>query len=93
MSASISLPRHPIVSEQEWIVARRQLLAKEKELTRQQERIAAARRELPWIKVEKQYSFDTPNGHVSLADLFDRSRCRTCRASACSTRTRTATSI
>jgi predicted dithiol-disulfide oxidoreductase (DUF899 family) len=71
MSALISLPRHPVVSEQEWITARRQLLAKEKELTRQQDRIATARRELPWLKVEKEYFFDTPNGKVSLADLFD----------------------
>jgi predicted dithiol-disulfide oxidoreductase (DUF899 family) len=59
------------VSEQEWIAARRELLVKEKELTRHQERIAATRRELPWRKVEKQYLFDTPDGKVSLADLFD----------------------
>jgi predicted dithiol-disulfide oxidoreductase (DUF899 family) len=71
MNALTSLPHHPVASEQEWIAARRQLLAKEKELTRQQDRIATARRELPWLKVEKEYFFDTPNGKVSLADLFD----------------------
>jgi predicted dithiol-disulfide oxidoreductase (DUF899 family) len=71
MSASTSLPRQPVVSEQEWIAARRELLAREKELTRQQERIAAARRALPWVKVAKDYFFDTPDGKVSLADLFD----------------------
>ena len=60
-----------IVPEKEWIAARRELLIKEKELTHQQERIAAARRALPWIKVEKEYWFDTPDGKVSLADLFD----------------------
>ena len=71
MSASSSLPHHPVLTPQEWIAARRQLLAEEKEFTRHQERIAAARRALPWVKVEKQYVFDTPNGKVSLTDLFD----------------------
>src|SRR5688500_14792438 len=60
-----------IVSEKEWIAARRELLIQEKEVTHQQERIAAARRALPWIKVEKEYWFDTPDGKVSLSDLFD----------------------
>ena len=59
------------VSKEQWIAARRELLAREKELTRQQDRIAAERRQLPWLKVEKQYFFDTRNGKVSLADLFD----------------------
>ena len=62
---------HTIVSQEEWIEARRELLAKEKELTRHQDRIVAGRRELPWLKVEKEYFFDTPEGRVSLADLFD----------------------
>jgi len=70
-AATSSSTRHAVVSQEEWIAARRALLAKEKELTRQQERIAAARRELPWVRVEKEYSFETPNGKVSLADLFD----------------------
>lgn len=71
MSASISSSHHPVLSQQEWIAARRRLLIKEKELTRQQDRLAAERRELPWMKVEKPYFFDTPAGKVSLAELFD----------------------
>ena len=62
---------HNVVPENEWIESRRQLLAEEKELTHHQERIAAARRAMPWLKVEKEYFFDTPDGKVSLADLFD----------------------
>ena len=58
------------MSQEEWIAARRNLLKEEKELTRQQERVAAARRELPWVKVTKDYVFDTPKGKVCLVDLF-----------------------
>lgn len=71
MSRSSTLVHRPIVSEQEWLSARRELLAKEKELTRHQDRITAARREMPWLKVEKPYSFDTPEGKVTLAELFE----------------------
>lgn len=60
-----------VVSREEWLVARKELLAKEKELTRQRDAIAAERRQLPWVKVEKGYIFDAPCGKVSLADLFD----------------------
>lgn len=63
--------RHPVASEEQWIAARRELLAREKELTRHHDAVVAQRRELPWLKVSKQYFFDTPNGKVSLADLFD----------------------
>jgi predicted dithiol-disulfide oxidoreductase (DUF899 family) len=58
------------VSEAEWLTARRELLRQEKQLTRQQQRVAAARRELPWLKVTKDYAFDTPAGKVGLVDLF-----------------------
>jgi predicted dithiol-disulfide oxidoreductase (DUF899 family) len=61
---------HEIVSQEEWIAARKKLLQKEKEATRLQDRIAAERRELPWVKVDKIYLFDTPGGKVSLANLF-----------------------
>jgi predicted dithiol-disulfide oxidoreductase (DUF899 family) len=72
MSTLISASsHHPIVSESEWIAHRLELLAREKELTREQERLAAARRALPWVRVEKEYLFDSPNGKVSLADLFE----------------------
>jgi predicted dithiol-disulfide oxidoreductase (DUF899 family) len=52
-------------------VARKKLLAKEKELTRQRDAIAAERRQLPWVKVEKNYVFDSPTGKKTLAELFD----------------------
>ena len=69
--ASKPFAHQPIVSQQEWIEARRRLLEQEKELTRQQDRITAARRKLPWLKIEKQYFFDTPDGKVGLAELFE----------------------
>jgi predicted dithiol-disulfide oxidoreductase (DUF899 family) len=61
---------HPIVTKQDWIEARRALLAKEKELTRLRDRLAAERRALPWVKIEKSYVFDGPAGPVTLAELF-----------------------
>src|ERR1700704_6426820 len=61
---------NPIVSRDEWLVARKQLLTKEKELTRVRDQLSAQRRELPWVKVEKPYLFDGPDGKTSLADLF-----------------------
>src|SRR5229473_8600617 len=60
-----------IVSREEWLAARKQLLAKEKQLTRERDAIAAERRQLPWVKVEKNYVFDSPSGKKTLADLFD----------------------
>jgi predicted dithiol-disulfide oxidoreductase (DUF899 family) len=61
---------HPVVSREEWIRAREQLLAKEKEHTRHRDRLAAERRALPWVKVRKEYVFDGAEGPVTLADLF-----------------------
>src|SRR5216110_2864340 len=60
-----------VVSRKEWLVARKKLLAKEKQLTRQRDALAAERRQLPWLKVEKNYVFDSPSGKKTLADLFD----------------------
>jgi predicted dithiol-disulfide oxidoreductase (DUF899 family) len=60
-----------IVSREEWLAARKKLLAKEKQLTHQRDAIAAERRQLPWVKVEKNYVFDSPGGKKTLADLFD----------------------
>lgn len=60
-----------IVSEAEWLVARKDLLAREKEFTRQREALSAARRNLPRVKVEKNYIFNGPSGKQTLADLFD----------------------
>jgi predicted dithiol-disulfide oxidoreductase (DUF899 family) len=61
---------HAVVSQNEWLAARKALLAKEKEFTRQRDALSAARRELPWVKVEKNYLFEGPNGKETLADLF-----------------------
>ena len=64
-----------IVSQDEWLAARKALLAEEKELTRQRDRLSAKRRELPWVRVEKDYAFEGPAGRETLADLFgDRSQ-------------------
>src|SRR2546423_11545155 len=63
---------HPeIVSEAQWLVARKDLLAREKEFTRQRDAVSAARRELPWVKIDKEYVFDGADGKETLADLFD----------------------
>jgi predicted dithiol-disulfide oxidoreductase (DUF899 family) len=59
------------VSQTEWLAARKAHLAKEKELTRLRDRLSAERRGLPWVKVEKDYVFDTTEGKQSIADLFD----------------------
>src|SRR5580704_16034969 len=60
-----------VVSREEWLVARKKLLAREKELTRERDAVAAERRQLPWVKVEKNYLFDSPHGKQSLAELFN----------------------
>jgi len=62
--------RHQIVSRDQWIDARMQLLAREKELTRLRDEVLARRRELPWVKVDKTYVFEGPNGRETLGDLF-----------------------
>ncbi len=62
---------HKIVSREEWTSARKALLAKEKEFTRARDRLSAERRTLPWVKVDKAYVFDTPQGKKTLAELFD----------------------
>ncbi len=61
---------HEIVSRDQWNAARRQLLAEEKQLTRLRDQLSAKRRELPWVKVEKNYVFDGPNGCETLSDMF-----------------------
>jgi predicted dithiol-disulfide oxidoreductase (DUF899 family) len=61
----------PIVSQQEWEAAREQLLVKEKELTRARDALAAERRRMPWLAVEKEYVFDGPHGKADLLDLFE----------------------
>jgi predicted dithiol-disulfide oxidoreductase (DUF899 family) len=61
----------PIVAAEEWKAAREKLLVKEKEHTRSRDALAAERRRMPWMAVEKEYGFEGPDGSASLADLFD----------------------
>ena len=67
----LNLTSHPVVSPDRWIAERKKLLAREKELTRLRDRIAEERRALPWVRVDKRFIFDTPEGKRSLADLFE----------------------
>jgi predicted dithiol-disulfide oxidoreductase (DUF899 family) len=60
-----------VVPEPEWLVARKDLLTREKELTRLRDEVSRHRRELPWVKVEKEYVFDGSNGRETLSDLFE----------------------
>jgi predicted dithiol-disulfide oxidoreductase (DUF899 family) len=62
---------HKIGTQEEWRAARDALLAEEKELTRRNDELARKRRELPWVAVEKEYSFETADGTKSLAELFE----------------------
>jgi predicted dithiol-disulfide oxidoreductase (DUF899 family) len=70
-SAELTLARHRLGSPDEWLVAGTVRLAKEKELTRLRHQLSAERRALPWVKVPKQYVFDTQDEKKSLADLCD----------------------
>ena len=62
---------HKVASREEWLAAREALLAREKEHTRMGDDLARQRRELPWVRVEKAYSFETDDGIRTLAELFD----------------------
>jgi predicted dithiol-disulfide oxidoreductase (DUF899 family) len=63
--------QNPVVSREEWLEARRALLLREKEATHLRDKVNAERMALPWVKVDKDYTFDTLQGPKSLADLFD----------------------
>src|SRR5215510_12219683 len=63
--------RHQVVSREDWLKARLELLAAEKEFTRQRDALTRRRMAMPWERVEKPYRFEGPNGVVSLADLFE----------------------
>jgi predicted dithiol-disulfide oxidoreductase (DUF899 family) len=63
--------RHPVVSRDDWLVQRRELLEREKALTRQRDQIARDRRALPWVRIDKDYTFDTLAGRRTLAGLFE----------------------
>lgn len=64
-------PNHEVVSRKEWLTARKALLTLEKEETKLRDKVRAERLALPWVKVDKTYTFDTPDGEKTLADLFD----------------------
>ncbi|HLA95462.1 MAG TPA: DUF899 domain-containing protein [Pyrinomonadaceae bacterium] len=68
---NIEMKRPPIVSAQEWETALEQMLVKEKEFTRSRDALAAERRRMPWLAVEKKYEFVGPAGKTSLLDLFE----------------------
>jgi len=65
------LNNHKVVSTDEWLEARKQLLIQEKEFTRLRDQLSRQRRELPWVKVEKNYVFEGPSGKTTLAELFE----------------------
>jgi len=66
-----SVTEHAIVGHEEWVEARKALLAREKEFTRARDELSRQRRELPWERVEQEYVFEGPGGEETLADLFD----------------------
>jgi predicted dithiol-disulfide oxidoreductase (DUF899 family) len=63
--------QHRIVSREQWLTERTAFLAREKELTHLRDRLSAERRALPWVRVDKSYTFDAPDGKVTLSDLFE----------------------
>jgi predicted dithiol-disulfide oxidoreductase (DUF899 family) len=65
------MSEHQVVTREEWLTARNSLLEREKELTRRGDDLARERRGLPWVRVEKEYSFETEDGPKTLAELFD----------------------
>ena len=65
------MKRPPVVSAQEWEAALKEMLVKEKEVQRARDALAAQRRRMPWTPVEKEYTFEGPDGKLSLLDLFD----------------------
>jgi predicted dithiol-disulfide oxidoreductase (DUF899 family) len=68
--SKIKSKSHKVASQEEWLAARLELLEAEKELTRRSDELARRRQELPWVRIEKEYRFDTDKGKASLADLF-----------------------
>src|SRR5262249_2640949 len=64
------MTKHKVTTREEWLAVRGELLAKEKELTRRGDQLAAERRELPWVAIEKEYTFGTDEGPKTLRELF-----------------------
>ena len=71
MMATTEIEPPRVVSRAKWLSARKELLTKDKHLTRQRDALAAERGDLPWVKVEKPFTFDAPEGKVTLGELFD----------------------
>src|SRR5271170_6622063 len=69
-TSQIELQSHKVVSRAKWLAARKEHLAKEKEFTHLRDELSRQRRELPWEKVERHYTFEGPKGRETLADLF-----------------------
>ena len=65
------MTRHNVGTREEWVAAREDLLAREKEHTRLGDEIARQRRELPWVRLEKEYRLDTDDGEKAISELFD----------------------
>jgi len=70
-TAEPKITDHPVVSRERWLAERKALLAREKELTQLHDRIAGERRALPWVRIDKRYEFDAPEGRRTLAELFE----------------------
>ena len=66
----LTMQTPPVVTAAEWEAARQRLLVREKEVTRARDALAAERRRMPWLRVDKEYAFDGPDGQVSLLGLF-----------------------
>ena len=77
-NAGSALKNHKVVSHKEWLKASSQFLTKEKQFTRQRDKLNEQRRNLPWEAVTKDYAFEGPNGKESLADLFEGFRVSNC---------------
>lgn len=73
-TAESTMNRPKVVSQSEWLAARKALLAKEKEFTRQRDALSAERRKMPCVQVKKEYAFEGPEGRVGLRDLFGKQR-------------------
>ena len=67
----MNIPHHPVASAEQWLAQRKTLLAREKELTHLKDQVARERRALPWVRIDKNYVFDTPSGPRTLAELFE----------------------
>src|SRR5688572_17809294 len=71
MTTTEKIAMPPVVSRAEWLKARKEVLKHEKELTKHKDRVNAERKRLPMVKLDKEYTFDTPEGKKSLKDLFE----------------------